>query len=75
LVERKLPNGMIETYVVEDRGFRKGMHPIPDHYVKPQPYGFRVGRRTSAPWRRALPLLQHAVLFVAAGADAAEPAA
>src|SRR5437870_2013788 len=39
---------------------------------KPQPYGFRVGRRTSAPWRRALPLLQHAVLFVAAGADAAE---
>ena len=32
VVERKLPNGMIETYVVEDRGFRKGMHPIPDHY-------------------------------------------
>src|SRR5439155_23462886 len=25
-------NGMIETYVVEERGFRKGMHSIPDHY-------------------------------------------
>jgi len=32
VVERKLPNGMIETYVVEERGFRKGMHSIPDHY-------------------------------------------
>ncbi len=32
MVERKLPNGMIETYVVEERGFRKGMHSIPDHY-------------------------------------------
>ena len=28
MVERKLPNGMIETYVVEERGFRKGMHSI-----------------------------------------------
>jgi len=32
VVERKLPNGMIETYAVEERGFRKGMHSIPDHY-------------------------------------------
>jgi hypothetical protein len=31
-VERILPNGRAETYVVEERGFRKGTFPIPDHY-------------------------------------------
>lgn len=32
VVERVLPNGKVETYVVEERGFMKGMHRIPDHY-------------------------------------------
>ncbi len=32
VVERELPNGMVETYAIEHRGFRKGVHPIPDHY-------------------------------------------
>jgi hypothetical protein len=31
-VERTLPNGMVETYVVVERGFRKGEYAIPDHY-------------------------------------------
>jgi hypothetical protein len=32
VVERKLPNGMTETFVVMERGFMAGMHAIPDHY-------------------------------------------
>lgn len=31
-VERTLPNGMIETFAVVERGFTKGRHLIPDHY-------------------------------------------
>ena len=31
-VERTLPNGTVETYVVVERGFRKGDYAIPDHY-------------------------------------------
>ena len=32
LIERKLPNGMTETYTVLERGFRAGLDGIPDHY-------------------------------------------
>src|SRR6266478_5957896 len=32
MIERKLPNGMTETYVVVERGFTVGLGGIPDHY-------------------------------------------
>ena len=32
LIERKLPNGMAEGFVVTERGYTKGMRNIPDHY-------------------------------------------
>lgn len=32
IIERTLPNGSVERFVVMDRGFYKGMHGIPDHY-------------------------------------------
>src|SRR4051794_36795149 len=31
-VERKLPNGMAEWWVIENPDFHKGMHGIPDFY-------------------------------------------
>jgi hypothetical protein len=31
-IERELPNGLTERFLVLDRGFYKGMHDIPDHY-------------------------------------------
>ena len=32
IIERTLPNGDQERFVVIDRGFYKGIHGIPDHY-------------------------------------------
>lgn len=32
IIERILPNGAKEQYIVIDRGFMKGIHGIPDHY-------------------------------------------
>lgn len=32
IIERALPSGATEQYLVIDRGFYKGMHGIPDHY-------------------------------------------
>lgn len=32
VIERKLPNGTSERYVVIERGYMKGVHNIPDHY-------------------------------------------
>lgn len=32
IIERTLPSGSKEQYLVTDRGFHKGMHGIPDHY-------------------------------------------
>jgi len=32
IIERTLPTGSKEQFVVIDRGFYKGMHGIPDHY-------------------------------------------
>lgn len=32
IIQRALPTGKKEEYLVEDRGFYKGFHDIPDHY-------------------------------------------
>jgi len=32
VIERTLPSGAREEYIVEDRGFYRGAHGIPDHY-------------------------------------------
>lgn len=32
VIERTLPSGAKEEYIVEDRGFYRGAHGIPDHY-------------------------------------------
>ena len=32
IIERTIPSGSKEQYLVIDRGFHKGMHGIPDHY-------------------------------------------
>lgn len=47
VVERKLPSGSKEQFLVIDRGFYRGMHGIPDHYqakVEKQSAYTKVGR-------------------------------
>jgi hypothetical protein len=49
--QRELPNGLVEVYLVLDRGFHTGMHGIPDHYQ------VSVRKETSIPKRSPGPVI------------------